>query len=118
MDDNSGDSRKEAGNPLTRLQKLAPASLQLDTTDPLAAFGETSNAIPLLSPLILSPEPVPETTEKPQWESGNDERDNGDDGSEASSPSGWHHPAVPMFTEPAALFTCFQSQCFLVDNVQ
>ncbi|KAF5446868.1 hypothetical protein F2P56_032465 [Juglans regia] len=111
------EGKAKVGKPPTRLQKQAPASLQLDK---VAVYGETSKAIPFLSPLILSPQPLPETLEIRSGKSGsNEEEDNGAKRSKALPPGGgWQHPAVPVFTEPEALFTCFQSQCLLVDNVQ
>lgn len=120
--DSNGSCQKEAkakaGKALTRLQKHAPTSLQLDktaTTGPFSASTstETSKAIPLLSPLVLSPEPLPETVEKRLLESGNGEKRSLD-----SPAGGWKHPAVATFTEPPNLLTLLQSQCVLVDNVQ
>jgi hypothetical protein len=101
------------GKAPTRLQRHAPASLQLDKID-AAASGETPKAIPLLSPLVLSPEPLPETVEKILSES-----ENGEKRSLQGSPAGgWKHPAVATFTEPPNLLALLQSQCVLVDNVQ
>lgn len=118
------EAKAKVGKAPTRLQKHAPASLQLDkiavaaasvatTTDPFSASGETPKAIPLLSPLVLSPEPFPETVENRLLESGNGERRSLD-----SPAGGWKHPAVAAFTEPPNLLTLLQSQCVLVDNVQ
>jgi hypothetical protein len=112
---------KVGGKAPTRLQRHAPASLQLDKIDAAATgsfsaatSGETPKAIPLLSPLVLSPEPLPETVEKILSES-----DNGEKRSLQGSPAGgWKHPAVATFTEPPNLLALLQSQCVLVDNVQ
>ncbi|XP_059431172.1 uncharacterized protein LOC132164647 [Corylus avellana] len=110
--------KPKAGKAPTRLQKHAPASLQLDkipATSPFSgASGETPKAIPLLSPLVLSPEPLPETVEKRLSES-----ENGHEKRSLCSPAGgWKHPAVATFTEPPNLLALLQSQCVLVDNVQ
>lgn len=128
MEENRNVCQKEAkpkgGKPPTRLQKHAPASLQLDkvapAVDPSAVSGETPKAIPFLSPLVLSPQPLPETVEKRSGESGSDDqKDNGEEEkSEALSPGGWQHPAAPALADPAALCTSFQSKCLLVDHVQ
>jgi hypothetical protein len=118
------EAKAKVGKAPTRLQKHAPASLQLDkiavaaaaaaaTTGPFSASGETPKAIPLLSPLVLSPEPFSETVEKRLLESGNGEKRSLD-----SPAGGWKHPAVAAFTEPPNLLTRLQSQCVLVDNVQ
>ncbi|GAB4824443.1 hypothetical protein Ancab_007328 [Ancistrocladus abbreviatus] len=119
-------NRRLEGRPPSRLQKRAPAALQLDsnsrgsaTKNPFAAdSGEPAvAAIPLLSPLILGPLQLPES------------EDNGgegvQDGSQGSNQGqvlavppggeGWQHPAVAA-TDASSLFSFFQSQCALVDH--
>lgn len=102
--------------PKTRLQKCAPASLQLtthhhndDDTNVNATAGGFSDAcsvIPLLSPLVCSPPSLPESNQQQKC---------GDDKTGHVS-FAWQHPAVDAFTEPSStLFaSIFQSQCTLV----
>lgn len=131
MEENSNvcrqkEAKAKVGKPPTRLQKQAPASLQLDkvapAVDPSAVSSETPKAIPFLSPLELSPQPLPETVEKrsgPESGSG-DQKDNGEEekSDQVSSPGGWQHPAAPALADSPTLCTSFQSQCLLVDHVQ
>ncbi|KAK4254927.1 hypothetical protein QN277_007999 [Acacia crassicarpa] len=108
-----------AGGNSTRLQKRAPTSLELDKISNGFPFGfgasnESSNAIPLLSPLIISPQPSLMVTP-----------DNGNDNQRCSSvqgglpsSSGWQHPAMAPFPEPSSLFSFFQKQCAIVNQAQ
>ncbi|XP_010920521.1 uncharacterized protein [Elaeis guineensis] len=110
----------------TRLQKRAPASLQLDRSINSSARGKADSdssptPIPLLSPLILSPTPefeadvapVSEVEKKGGGECEDEER------MSMPPPGGWRHPALPMVVvEPASLLPMFHFQCALVHNVQ
>ena len=128
MENNGNVPQREAftnaRKPPTRLQKRAPDSLQLDEvagsipTNPFAAGSETPKAIPFLSPLVLSPQPLSETGEKRLWDGTNNEQNNGTKRSSTSPSGGWQHPAVAAGTDPSTLLTSFQAQCMLVDHVQ
>merc|ERR1712071_167511 len=122
-------AKAKEGKPPTRLQKRAPAFLQLDqaasniNNNPFSPCSDIAEAIPLLSPLVLSPQPLPEIIEKRllgrSATLNNDDNDNVNRSGATSPPGGWQHPAVPAtFTEPSTMFTLFQSQCLLVDHVQ
>lgn len=138
--------------PPSRLQKHAPASLQLEqgaagagtgTGAAPAAWGDGRAAIPLLSPLVVSPTvPVWEADQAgaARKEGGGDQLVEGRSSAEQQqrgaarhggsgerqahdvSPrppapavaAGWRHPALPTpVTEPASLVPLFQSQCAL-----
>lgn len=135
--------------PPTRLQKQAPACLNLDQVA-MAAAAATSGpnnatdlkAIPLLSPLVLSPQPLSAgaAEKRRSLAFGEDRQDNiGHDdcnkrvegeapaAAAAASPpapppnnvdGGWQHPAVPTFTDPSTLLTKFQSQCMIVNQAR
>ncbi|KAF7805429.1 Major viral transcription factor [Senna tora] len=122
---------KAGQNNATRLQKRAPASLQLDKvnsvfpTNPFDPSHESSNAIPLLSPLILSPQPLMETKEARMSEIGNNNCSNVQGICCSSSmpmpmpATGWQHPAMaPPFPEPSSLLSFFQKQCVIVNHAQ
>lgn len=68
-------TRTKVGKPPTRLQKHAPASLQLDqVTNPYASSSSGNfSIIPLLSPLIESPKPLAEGEELKLDKTGNNE---------------------------------------------
>lgn len=113
---------KGSWKPPTRLQKQAPASLNIDHVS-LASANETPKAIPLLSPLILSPQPLLETTEKQRFVCFDDDQEHDIDHTKsiaaaAAGGGGWQHPAVPTFTDPSTLLTFFQSQCMIVNPAQ
>lgn len=113
---------KGSWKPPSRLQKQAPACLNLDHVS-VALTNEIPKAIPLLSPLILSPQPLLETTEKhtrcydDQQQQHNVDHNNSI-ANAAAAGGGWQHPAVPTFTDPSTLFTFFQSQCMIVNPAQ
>lgn len=121
----------KAWKPPSRLQKQAPPILQLDlvpipaSTNPFSTSNEANDkAIPLLSPLILSPEPFLEATERRASESGN-EQIGGDDEKDVidttpnSPPEGRKQPVVSnAFPDASSLFTFFQSQCMIVNHAQ
>lgn len=113
---------------LTRLQKHAPASLEINEvlgdrpTNPFAPSGEASKAIPLLSPLTQSPQTFyaeRETTTIQAHTSQNSGSNNGGSISNGSTPStGWKHPAMAPFSEPSSLCSFLQKQCVIVNNTQ
>ncbi|KAF3443475.1 hypothetical protein FNV43_RR05099 [Rhamnella rubrinervis] len=124
MEMNSNGQRESKGSwkPPTRLQKQAPASLNLDHVS-VTSTNETPKAIPLLSPLILSAQPpLLETTEKQRFMYFDDDQlhniDHNKSIAAAASGGGWQHPAVPTFTDPSTLLTFFQSQCMIVNPAQ
>ncbi|XP_062216077.1 uncharacterized protein LOC133916427 [Phragmites australis] len=128
----------------SRLQKHAPASLQLEHAAGAgpgpAAWGDGRAPIPLLSPLVVSP------TAPLVWEAdqggadrreggggeqqrgaarhgGNVERQEHDAPPKPPPPApgaGWRHPALPTpAAVPASLVPLFQSQCAVeVRNAQ
>ncbi|KAG8074415.1 hypothetical protein GUJ93_ZPchr0006g42228 [Zizania palustris] len=127
--------------PPSRLQKHAPATLQLEPAapSPSGAWGDGRTPIPLLSPLVVSsPSPAATAWETDDQaggatrrEAGHADARSGWDGSvaarahgcngdrqpddAANSPfGGWRHPALPTpVAEPASLAPFFQSQCAL-----
>ncbi|WOK93787.1 hypothetical protein Cni_G02488 [Canna indica] len=112
---------------MSRLQKRAPASLQLEATpksadtawgnDAAAARGAASDPIPLLSPLVLSPSAPLWKVESSDDSGGNEDAAGTETPSPASPPNGWHHPALQMATmEPASLVPFFEFQCSVVDT--
>ncbi|CAL5353043.1 hypothetical protein ACSBR2_032748 [Camellia fascicularis] len=113
---------------LTRLQKCAPPALRLDqiTTNASNNYPSSneSNAIPLLSPLILSPLTMQEEEgeEKLFMESNDEKESNTNNNLTFTVPqqsfNGWQHPAVEALPDASSLFTFFQSQCVLVNRVQ
>ncbi|XP_052202289.1 uncharacterized protein LOC127808024 [Diospyros lotus] len=137
MEINSKPRAKEPGaKPPTRLQKQAPAALQLDQIANAAfdAAASRSCPIPLLSPLILSPQQPAEGEADDEKRlmfmasvNGNDGPGIGGGGNNNNSnliPTpkfggmGWQHPAVEAMPDPSELFNFFQSQCVLVNRVQ
>lgn len=105
----------------TRLQKHAPASLEINKVlnnrfpNPFSPSGESSKAIPLLSPLILSPQTLyTESSIQASQNCGNEGRNS----SPNTSTTGWKHPAMAPFSEPSSLCSLLQTQCVLVNNAQ
>ncbi|OAY61178.1 uncharacterized protein LOC110610411 [Manihot esculenta] len=120
-------TKTKVGKPPTRLQKKAPATLEVANyakTYHLMLSKEASSPltpIPLLSPLILSPPLSPQQAEEFMFPmiSG------GDKGKEEKRgaycvPGGWQHPAAPNggYMEPSSLFTFFQYKCVLVNHAE
>lgn len=123
--------------PPSRLQKHAPASLQLEQAAPgagtgSAAWGDGRAPIPLLSPLVVSPTvPVWEADQAARREGGGEQAEGRSGGEhqhqrrrgqahDASSPrppapavgAGWRHPALSTpVAEPASLVPMFQTHC-------
>lgn len=101
---------KPAGS---RLQKQAPAALQLDNVDTAACNGWENGApdkspIPLLSPLAIVDDSFQDSTMEM-----NGEVEEMDDRLTRVEAGAWKHPALPSAAvmEPAALLPMFQSQC-------
>lgn len=123
-------ARLPKGKPPTRLQKRAPAALQLDDISSSNQIQSASsiitktesfsrNAIPLLSPLILSPSPL--LPPQPEIESIIVSCNNNQVQAvnTTGAPAGWQHPAVTgTLPEASNLFALFQSQCTLVQQSQ
>ncbi|WOL06940.1 hypothetical protein Cni_G15675 [Canna indica] len=120
---NSGNEGKN--KPPSRLQRRAPATLQLDANMQQPDNGAAP--IPFLSPLVVSPAPL--------WEAADDysaskrpELNKGGDvdaqkapmtTSPSFPPAGWRHPALSMAAvEPASLGPLFEFQCSLMHNGQ
>ncbi|CAL0322140.1 unnamed protein product [Lupinus luteus] len=103
----------------TRLQKHAPACLEIDKVfNGNNPFGEPSKAIPLLSPLIISPKPL-YAGSSINIQAPILENNNGDHGSSPSTTSnGWEHPAMATFPETSSLCSVFQKQCVFVNHAQ
>ncbi|XP_027343403.1 uncharacterized protein LOC113855973 [Abrus precatorius] len=98
----------------TRLQKHAPASLDIDR--PSNPFAEASKAIPLLSPLILSPQPTyAEISVKAPTSENSVNHGSINEGIPAT---GSEHPAMASFPEPLSLSSFFQKQCVFVNHAQ
>ncbi|XP_010523141.1 PREDICTED: uncharacterized protein LOC104801530 [Tarenaya hassleriana] len=103
--------RGESPRSSTRLQRRAPAALQLDCTaqNPFAVEG---TAIPLLSPLYVPPSlsSSPREGEGFGFHSSPDK-----EGSQAlpDSQGGWQHPAI---SEHSELVTMFQTKFVLVND--
>ncbi|KAJ9172393.1 hypothetical protein P3X46_015636 [Hevea brasiliensis] len=122
-------TKTKVGKPPTRLQKKAPASLQVTNcgnTNHLVPSKEASSPltpIPLLSPLILSPPPSPQQAEEFRFPIVSGEIDKGKEDKKGAcyAPGGWQHPAAAAtggYVEPSSLFTFFQSKCVLVNHAE
>lgn len=118
-------SKPPRAKPRMRLQQHAPAALQLDAIiDPNPssnAMAFSCSAIPLLSPLILSPQSQPEAVEERLpgvGEQPDNDNNNVSGGTEIMVGGGWVHPAMGTYAEATSMFDFFQSQCTLVHRVQ
>lgn len=114
--------RSEGVRNPTRLQKHAPTSLDIDKVlgnRPLNTFAEVSKAIPLLSPLTVSPRPQPLHSEITFQALTSENNSNiGSKGSSSTPASGWEHPAIASFPEASSLCSYFQKQCVFVNHAQ
>lgn len=115
--------RSEGVGAPTRLQKHAPTSLDINkvlSDRPLNPFVEASKAIPLLSPLTVSPRPKPVYTEITiqALTASENNSNNGITGSSSIPDSGWEHPAIASFPESSSLCSYFQKQCVFVNHAQ
>ncbi|KAJ6948138.1 hypothetical protein NC651_002487 [Populus alba x Populus x berolinensis] len=121
----------KAWKPLTRLQKQAPEALRLDQLSITASTNHSLPAshtsppltpIPLLSPLSVSPPPLPSEAEEftfPVICGDIDKGREADIGDAYSEARVWQHPAVAGgYTEPSSLFAFFRSKCVLVNHAQ
>ncbi|KAL3850644.1 hypothetical protein ACJIZ3_012526 [Penstemon smallii] len=106
--------KKKSNKPPTRLQKRAPASLKLNTSNPNVKndIASATHAIPLLSPLVLSPVGDVGPDKEKELASG---ETNGPLLNEPAS-GGWNHPAFGAMIEPTKLGGLFQSKCMLVEH--
>ncbi|GAU17297.1 hypothetical protein TSUD_110140 [Trifolium subterraneum] len=126
--ENKGDLfiRRGKGGCPTRLQKHAPASLDIHMVlneRPSNPFGDPSKAIPLLSPLILSPKPLiyaDITLQALKSENSIDEGSRSSSPSTPSTPSsgGWKHPAIASYRSPSSLCSFFQNKCVFVNHAR
>ncbi|KAK6646091.1 hypothetical protein PHAVU_L008143 [Phaseolus vulgaris] len=114
--------RRRGGGCTTRLQMHAPASLDIDKVlcdRPSNPFGEVSKAIPLLSPLTFSHQPIYEDITIHERTSQNIENSNGSGMNEDRTPStGWEHPAMASFPQASSSSFCsfFQKKCVCVNR--
>lgn len=122
-------SRNKIRKPPTRLQMQAPASLELDqivkTTNPFTTTTTTSSSlipIPLLSPLVVSPQPLSQEVEEfkfPVSNLGNDRgREDFKDGSCSEERLPQQAAVAGIYMEPSPLYSLFQSKCLLVNRAQ
>ncbi|TKY48391.1 hypothetical protein E2542_SST25809 [Spatholobus suberectus] len=120
MEDKANLIKRRGGCPTpTRLQKHAPASLDIDkvlSDRPSNPFSDASRAIPLLSPLILSPQPMYADITIQVRTSENE--NNGSGSASRASSTGWQHPAMASFPEPSSLCSFFQKQCVFLNHAQ
>lgn len=126
---------------LTRLQTQAPPCLQLDlittttvTSDESFSFSpsviDSSKAIPLLSPLVLSPNSNEDDGDKDDKEriiggessvvvdDDKDQRQHDEVVEDDVVSTGWQHPAVAPFADPSSLIGFFKSQCIITNQAQ
>lgn len=107
--------------PQSRLQKKAPSNLQLGSSSSSGSVPSRC-PIPLLSPLILHPPPLPHTDDKEVLKTTENlkQGDNIISGSPTSSSSGWQHPATlsSSLVDPSSILSSFQTQCGLAHKPQ
>ena len=109
----------------TRLHKHAPTFLEINDrpTNPftLSTEASSSKAIPLLSPLVLSPQALyPEITAQTQMLQNNDNIDSGVS-KEVKIPlsmknTTWKHPVMAPYQEPSSLCNLLQKGCVIANN--
>jgi len=108
-------SETERPQPLSRLQKRAPAKLQLKRLSPESMGLSCRSPIPLLSPLVLSPSQggdVDRLLFDEETERQNPEEEEESVGSAVIPSDGWRHPAAPFFAERVYSFShCFSELC-------
>ncbi|KAF9612123.1 hypothetical protein IFM89_038306 [Coptis chinensis] len=105
---NSGDDEQKKRS--SRLQKRAPASIQVQ---PASGFSsEWKVAIPLLSPLILSPASPPPKDHTLDIKLSSAMQESRQDG-QIDKPSFklWQHPAAPFHYEPTPFKQSFVPRC-------
>ncbi|KAG0467655.1 hypothetical protein HPP92_018644 [Vanilla planifolia] len=96
-----------------RLRKHAPAPLQLEPRSEISAKlcenGAASRSpIPLLSPLLVQPPPLPADAER---------GDNCEEMTVQGEAGVWLHPALTV-VEPASLLPLFQSHCAVANTTK
>ncbi|KAF8388210.1 hypothetical protein HHK36_026876 [Tetracentron sinense] len=85
----------------SRLQRRAPASIEVS---PASSFvSDWKVAIPLLSPLVLSPSSPKSRDLTAEVKSGEEQHQSS--GNEKPKPifKKWQHPAAPLYCEPAPM---------------
>lgn len=112
-------NNKAIRKPPTRLQARAPASLELGQITLYAATAVadslvTPMAIPLLSPLVLSPGNLAEEALLDgDRVAGKQDDVSADDDAARSPKSPWQYSEVSSFDEPCYVFSFFNSQCVI-----
>jgi len=119
--EDKGDLLVRRNRPPTRLQRHAPTSLDIDKVHndrPSNPFGDSSKAIPLLSPLILSPKPLiyAEVTIQALKSKNSNYKNEGSRSSSSTSGLGWEHPAIASYPSPSSLCNFFQKQCVFANH--
>jgi len=108
-------SQAERPQPLSRLQKRAPAKLQLKKLSPESMGLSCRSPIPLLSPLVMSPlegGDVARLLFSEEAERQNPEEEEEESASAVIPTNGWQHPAAPFFAERVCSFShCFSELC-------
>lgn len=107
-------SKTKIRKPPTRLQRQAPASLQLHHVGSSGYTNPNLTVIPLLSPLVVSPESLPEAEDFrfPKCD-GSNEMSCSDQKKERQHA----YAAMAGYAEPSTLFNnVFQSKCVLVND--
>lgn len=114
------------GKPPTRLQKQAPSSLQLDSKLNSNVSSNSNNnknnstAIPLLSPLVLSPNPSKWSDELRFPAKGVNEKGKNEEKKNHSSltTNGWHPAIAGNYVDSSSLLGMFQTKFLLVNDKQ
>lgn len=113
-------NKTKIGKPPTRLQKHAPATLQIDQMKGEAeaeaasrtTSSEAATPIPLLTPLAMSPTPFPDKEEEFVFPT--DDRK-----APTSTAFGWKNPAgAAGYVEASTFFALFQNKCVLFNDAQ
>lgn len=114
-----GTKARAGGGCPTRLQKHAPASLEISgrPANPFAPSNEneTSKAIPLLSPLIQTPQTLMHAEDRTSENSGNGSISIS---SSATPCTGWEHAPFPEPSPNSSLCSFLQNKCVIVNNAQ
>ncbi|OMO61980.1 hypothetical protein CCACVL1_23086 [Corchorus capsularis] len=107
-----GTTKTKVGKPPTRLQKQAPTSLMLNQMNGGVLGAGSAAAIPLLSPLILSPKTTFQETDDFVFPS---PFPTPAISAPFPTPVGWKHPASPGI-EASALYSLFQAKCLVIND--
>ncbi|KAK9065854.1 hypothetical protein SSX86_015256 [Deinandra increscens subsp. villosa] len=111
--ESAANNRISTGKPPSRLQKQAPATLQLHQNPNNQCQDPSKTVIPLLSPLVLSPDSVTEAGHCMEHSS----LTRGDNGNREAN--GKVSPVQhPVTSESSSLHTCFMSQCTILPRKQ